>query len=231
MPDDPNKPPEGEAAPKYMTEEAFNKAMGGYRTRIKGDIDKALEGVVAKIAETIGSGKPAGEEETEETPAPTEPKSGKEPTGKLPSAAERRIRALEQRALKAEEAQKKAESEKAESDNRTLRDGERAALARLYKDKGVRETMIDIVVDAQMAKGNVLRDPDDPEKIVWRKSKDELVDLAEGVGEFMKSPAGKDLLPAKGTRGSGATPGSGGVGSGSPKPGDMSDADFMDAII
>lgn len=235
-PDDENN--EGDA-PKFVTEEQLNKALGGYRTRIKKDFDSAITGLTTKLSEMLGKGgedQDAGDEndgdDTADTGAPADGKKGKEPAAPkgMDPASLRRLQKAEREAKAARETADEEKRLRLEAEAKTLRGEERKLLAETLKKKGVREELIDDIVTARMASGQIVRDPDDATRILWAKGKDDHIEIEAGVDEFLKTPAGKASIPAKGQKGSGQTPGSGANGK-SEKSGGMSDEEFVDFVL
>lgn len=120
-----------------------------------------------------------------------------------------RIRQAEKDAKEAKDSankwQKEAEAEK----TRNQRAEERSQLTSLLTGR-VKPPLLDMVVSQLSA--NVVRDPEDPTRILWRDpSNSELLPLKDGADLWAKSDAGKEVAPPRNVGGAGGRgPGEGG---------------------
>lgn len=192
MPPEEQKPEEPAAITMDTVNDAINQAFNNRLKRFKTDMLSEMNIAVTKALEPIS-------QKLTETPA--EPAKGEDGKMKLPLEVENRIKQLETTANNAVKTANEEKTKREETEKRVLRQEEREALSKAYKAGGVVDAYIPTLVDAQMARGVVIRD--DEGNISWRKNKDEVTGLDDGVKEYLSSPEGKHYLPATGARGAG----------------------------
>lgn len=153
---------------------------------------------------------------------------GKAGEGKLDAASEARIKAAEKTASEAKKAADdwKAKVELAEA--KAQRQEERQLLSTTLTEAKVAPGRLSLAISH--LSGRIVRDKEDPTKILWKEDDKDPVPYKDGFAEYQKSAEFKELLPARDVGGSG-NGGGGQGGGGSGKPGDMSDSDLVRGIF
>jgi hypothetical protein len=140
------------------------------------------------------------------------PKTVETPAGETPPKDDIRYKTLEamvkESNAKVEEAERRAKA--AQEKNRES--GKRAKAAELLQKAGLTGARLDIGVGHLVDSMHALQwegEDEDSQRLVWSQGADS-IELNTGFNQWLKTDHAKEILPPKGTRGSGSSPGNGG---------------------
>lgn len=178
----------------------FHKAMGEREKRLEQRLAKTFEGLVGSkidelreaifaVDETEGQGQQGAGEGGQ--------RKGDEISPELRAQIKRAEDSAKEAAAKADKWEREAKAA-----NEAKKKTEERNLLVSSLNGRVKPALLDMVVD-QLHGKHLVRDEEDPNKILWKNAEGELLPFKDGVESWAKSDFGKEVAPPVAARGSG----------------------------